>query len=337
MPLILDIFNNKAFNAVELTEAINLVPNRYGRLQEMGLFVNRGVATRQVAVFIGSTGVNLLPSRPYGGTPSYGLPIGKKLKSFSIPHIPHNDFVLASDVQGMIGAAFGAITLENVQSLVNDKLEIMGEKHFITWEFMRWGALNGLVYDADGVLLLDIYAEFGITRKTINFALAGAGIEAKITELKRWMENNLNGSPMTGIHVFASPGFMDALLANPDVKEIRTQYRGDMQLGVDYRNRVVINGVSFEEHSGQATDVNGGVHVFVPADKAIAVPLGTTDVFRTYWAPADFIETVNTAGLTSMYAKQKRMDFDRGVEIHTQSNPLPLVQRPEIVVTLTKA
>ena len=338
MPTIMDIFNNKAFSAVEMTEALNYVPNKYGRLQELGLFTNRPTPLRTVAIQIDSRGINLLPSKPWGGTPSYGMPISRKLRSFPIPHFPHNDAVFAADVQGLLQSFIGGLTFESVQNLVNDKLEWSSQKHFITWEYMRWGALNGLVYDADGVLLLDVYTEFGLTRKVINFTLSVAGtLEAKITELKRWMENNLNGSPMSGIHVFCSPGFMDALLASADVKEIRTQNRGDLQLGIDYHNRISINGVTFEEHNGQAVDVNGGVHVFVPANQGIAVPLGTMDIFRMYWAPADFIDTVNTPGLTQMYARQQAMDFGRGIEIHTQSNPLPLVQRPELVVTLTKS
>ena len=120
MPLILDIFNNKAFSAIELTEAINLVPNRYGRLQELGLFTNRASRTRSVALEISQSGINLLPSRPYGGTPSYGLPITRSLKNFTIPHFPHNDFVLAADVLDLIGSSLGYFTLANVMDLVND-------------------------------------------------------------------------------------------------------------------------------------------------------------------------------------------------------------------------
>jgi hypothetical protein len=337
MPLILDIFNNRTFAAIELTEAINLIPNNYGRLNELGLFSNRAVRTRSVAMQTSTYGINLLPSRPWGGPPSYGLPVTREGISFNIPHFPHNDAVYANDVQDIIGYNLGNFGLLDAQDLVNDKLEIMTKKHFITWEFMRWGALNGKIYDADGVLLLDLFVEFGITQKVIQMNLTAAGLAAKLTELKRYFEDNLLGSPMSGIHVFASRGFMDALLANPDVKEYLTTYRGTFRLGEDYRNSFEYYGVTFEEHNGQATDVNGGVHQFIPANKALAVPMGTVDIFRMYWAPADFLETVNRPGLTSMYAKQKRMDFDRGIEIHSQSNPLPLVARPQLVVLLDKA
>jgi hypothetical protein len=335
MSLILDIFNNRAFAATELTEAINLVPNTYGRLQQLGLFVNRPSRTRSVAVQYNSSTVNLLPSRPWGGTPSLGLPITRNMRQFLIPHFPHNDMVTANDVQDMIGSNMGTFDLMSAMDLLNDKLTIMQAKHTQTWEFMRWGALNGQVYDADGVLLLDIYAEFGITQQNYNIAMATPGaLPAALTTLKRYYENNLLGQSMSGIHVFCSPEFWDDFVKSPDIVDFITQFRGTAMLGEDYRNSFTYYGITFEEHMGQATDVNGGVHKFIAPDTALAVPVGT-DVFRTFWAPADFLETVNRPGLTSMYAKQKRMDFDRGIEIHTQSNPLPLVTRPQLVVKLT--
>ena len=336
MPLILDVFNNKAFSATELTGAINLIPNQYGRLQQLGLFSNRGIRTRTVAIQINQGVINLLPSRPYGGTPSLGLPITRNAKSFPVPHFPHNDAVLASDVQDVVGFNLGTFDLMDAQDLLNDKLEIMAKKHQITWEFMRWGALNGQIYDADGVLLLDLFAEFGITQTVIPLNLTAAGLSARLTGLKRYFEDNLKGTPMSGIHVFASSTFWDALMASPDVVEYMKQYRGTAMLGSDYRNSFDYFGVTFEEFRGNATDVNGGVHKFVPEGKALAVPMGTTDVFTTYWAPADFLETVNRNGLMSMYAKQERMPFDRGIEVHTQSNPLPLVTRPDLVPLLSK-
>ena len=49
------------------------------------------------------------------------------MKSFVIPHIPHNDEVLASDVQNMIAWASGlaSVSLETVIGFVNRKLVTM--------------------------------------------------------------------------------------------------------------------------------------------------------------------------------------------------------------------
>ena len=62
----------------------------------------------------------------------------------------------------------------------------------------------------------------------------------------------------------------------------------------------------------------------------------TANTFRTYFAPADFNETANTLGLP-LYAKQEPRKFGRGTDLHTQSNPLPICLRPEVLVKGTKA
>lgn len=51
-------------------------------------------------------------------------------------------------------------------------------------------------------------------------------------------------------------------------------------------------------------------------------------------APADFNETVNTLG-QPLYAKQDSRKFERGTDLHTQSNPLPMCHRPGVLVKLT--
>ena len=64
-------------------------------------------------------------------------------------------------------------------------------------------------------------------------------------------------------------------------------------------------------------------------------PRGAPIIFSTYFAPADFIETVNTVGLP-VYAKQSVDEqLQRWAKIHTQSNPLALCTRPRAVVKLT--
>jgi hypothetical protein len=63
-------------------------------------------------------------------------------------------------------------------------------------------------------------------------------------------------------------------------------------------------------------------------------PIGVPGLFKTHYAPADFIEAVNTVGLPA-YAKQERMEMDRGIKIHAQSNPLCMCHRPAALIKCT--
>ncbi len=86
----------------------------------------------------------------------------------------------------------------------------------------------------------------------------------------------------------------------------------------------------------QSTDPGRGAQWHAQSAAYPAFPLGTVDTFGTYIAPADFNETVNTLGQV-LYAKQEPRKFERGTDLHTQSNPLPMCHRPGVLVKLTMA
>ncbi|MEP6961006.1 MAG: major capsid protein [Acidobacteriota bacterium] len=333
----IDIFNSDSFGTVELTSAINVVPNMYGRLQQLGVFPDKGRRTRTVALERKNGVLNLLPSRPVGGPASKGTTAKRSLKNLTIPHFPHEDVVLAEDVQGV--RAFGTDNqLQGAQDLINDKLIEHANKHNITKEFLRWGAIKGLILDADGSTLLDVFAEFAVTQEVEDFAFSTANenIAQLVRTLKRYMETNAMGVTYDHIHVMCSPGWFDSFIGHANVEKFYLTFLNGRTLNNDQRGGFPFQDVVFEEHSGQATDLAGTVRKFIPDNEAIAFPVGTTGLFETALAPADFMETVNTIGLP-YYAKLERMKFDRGVEIHTQQNPLPICQRPELLVRLTKS
>jgi hypothetical protein len=333
----LNPFATDAFHMVALTAALNKLPNLYGRLEQLNLMPAEGVRTRTLILEEMNGVLNLLPTRPVGAPATLGAQAKRKLRSFVIPHIPHEDVVLPEEVQGL--RAFGSDNqLEALANLIAAKLQTMRNKHAITLEHLRMGALKGVILDADGSVLYDLYSEFGITPKSVNFALTTNTTEVltKILEVKRHIEDNLKGEFMTGVMCLCSQGFYDALTTHPKVKEAFLYFQRSQQLGNDYRTGFSFGGVTFEEYRGQATDAAGNVRKFIADDEAHFFPLGTANTFRTYFAPADFNETANTLGLP-LYAKQEPRKFDRGTDLHTQSNPLPICLRPEVLVKGTKA
>jgi len=333
----LNPFSNDAFNMVALTAAINRIPNNYGRLEQLNLMPAEGVRTRTILIEEMSGVLNLLPTMPVGAPSSLGTQGKRKVRSFVIPHIPHDDVVLPEEVQGL--RAFGSENdLEALSNLIARKLQNMRNKHAITLEHLRMGALKGVILDADGSTLYNLYTEFDITPKTVTFALTTNTTEVllKILEVKRHIEDNLRGEFMTGIYCLCSQGFFDALTTHGKVKEAFQYFQRSQQLGNDYRAGFTFGGITFEEYRGQATDVAGNVRKFIADDEAHFFPLGTASTFRTYLAPADFNETANTLGMP-LYAKQAPRKFERGTDVHTQSNPLPICLRPEVLVKGTKA
>ena len=339
---ILDIFGNAAFSSTSLTAAINIVPNDYGRIRELGIFSNEPLTTTTVAIQYEAGTLNLLPTRERGAPSSLAMPEKRSARQFAAFHIPHDDFVRADDVQNILARTAADGVLESVQSLVNRKQITMRRKHATTLEHMRMSALRGEILDYDGSSLLNLFNEFGVTQKTVDFVLgtAATDVGAKVDELTAYIEDNLNGEVMDGVHVLASPEWFAKLVGHSTVKEIFKYYDGTFNvLRQDVRKRFEFRGVIFEEYRGSAPymqeDGTYATRRFIPAGEAIAFPLGTTDTFTTYWAPADFIDTVNTMGEEIYVRTAIDPEFQRWVKIHSQSNPLPIVKRPKLLVKLT--
>jgi hypothetical protein len=334
--MILNPFETDAFNLVSLTRAINILPNNYGRVGELGLFPDRGVTTRTIMVEEQNGVLNLLPTMPVGSPGTQNQQGKRKVRSFAIPHIPMDDVILPSEYDSI--RAFGTESnTETLASILNRHMQTAKNKFALTLEYLRMGALKGIILDADGSVLYNLYTEFGITPKTIDFALANNNTEVreKCFELLRHIEDNLKGEVMTGVRVLVSSEFFDALVHHPSVEDAYKYSIAAVQtMGGDIRKGFAFGGVTFEEYRGTATDAAGTVRRFIASGEGHAFPMGTSESFETIYAPADFLETANTIGIP-LYAKQEARKFNRGVDLHIQSNPLPICYRPGVLVKVT--
>lgn len=328
--------NSDAFNMAALTKAINLLPNNYGRIRNMRLMPPRGVRARTVLIEEKNGVLNLLPTQPVGSPGTMDKKGKRTLRSIVIPHIPHDSTILPDEYEGI--RAFGSETeLDTLAGIVNDHQQRMRNKHSITLEHLRMGALKGIVLDSDTSILHNFYTEFGITPKTVDwkFTVATTDIAALCRTVLRHIEDNLQGEVMSNVHCLVSSGFFDKLISHALVKEIFLNHVAAIdRLGGDPRKEFQFGGLTFEEYRGTATDADGNARPFIAADEGHAFPLGTMDTFETLFAPADFLETVNTLGL-EIYSKQVERKFGRGIDLHTQSNPLPICYRPGVLVKFT--
>ena len=322
------------YSMVELTEAINVLPNMYGRVNELGLFKAKSTTTAAAMIEMKNGVLTLVPTVPYGAPASKNKSGRRNIRTFTIPHTPLEDIVRASEVSGV--RAFGSQnTAETVNGVVSDKMQEMKNKIDQTMEWRKMGALKGQVLDADGTTVLeDYFASFGVTQYVVDFDLSNTAtnVRAKTLDVARHIEDNLMGEMMQRIHVLASPEWFDGFISHGSVEKAFVNYaEAAGKIGGDPRKGFSFGAFTIEEYRGV---VDG--HRFIAAGEAHAFPIGTNDTFSNYSAPADFIETVNTLGLP-FYARQQNTDFNRGVDIHVQANQLPLVTRPAVLVKLSAA
>jgi len=334
MPMLNPFDQGDAFSLVSLTTSVNLVPNSYGRLLRGNIFAVKQVTTASVFIERQGNILVLLPSKPRGGDGSQSRRGKRNMLSLAIPHIPMTDVIRPSEFQGV--REFGTeSSLKTLTSVMADHLISHKRKYDITWEYLMWGAIKGVIIDGDGVTVLeDLFERFQITQRVLHFDLdvSSTDVATICRSLCRYMEENLEGDVSNGVQVFVSPEFFDMLISHQSVKQFYLNQVAAAELvGKDVRKSFTFAGVTFEEYLGNAPTADGESVRFIEAGQGYAIPTGTTNTFQIALAPGEFLDTVNTPG-EWLYARQEMKDFNRGVDLWFESNPLPYCTRPKLLV-----
>lgn len=338
MSNVLDVFSGNAFNVTSLTDAINNIPHKPGRVGELGLFTNKGVTSRSVIIEERDGVLQLLVSKPYGAPADVSKKRARRARNFIIPHFPLDDTVLAAEVQGI--RAFGSQSeTEGVAQVVTEKIASMRQSHEVTLEWLRIGAIKGVVFDGDTTTVLyNYYNEFGVSKQADqdwDMHTAGTEQAPKCTAAIRLIEEALGGTPYEHIHCLMGNNVWDKFVVNTSVKTAFARWVGLTGVGgflrEDMRKGFPFAGIFFENYRGKIASTS-----FIDPNEGRLFPVGAPQLFQTINAPADYMETVNTIGLP-FYAKQERMAFDKGISINTQSNPLNICTKPRTLIKITGA
>lgn len=341
MPGLADIFTPDAFGIVTMTAAIQKLPaapNTLAPVAEGGLGVFREIpiATTHPAIEENQGVLALIPTTHRGGPGTAMKPEKRKAFDMHTAHIQADDTIQADDVLNV--RAFGTQDQEQaVQDVVNGKLLVMRRSIDTTNEYLRLGAVMGLITYPTGSVdaNVDPYTLLGLTDRATDQTVVAEFCDAakdpvaeKIPEARDGMETALGGTPYTGrLYALCGRTFFRALIGHTDVKEIydHQQAMYAAQQAVDMarpnRMRVTIGGITFEEYYGV---VSG--QTFIPAAEAFCFPLGA-DLLHTYWSPGDTWGLAGTLG-QPMYARQYLSPDGKSVVLEAQSNPLHIPVRP---------
>lgn len=318
------IFEDDAFSVSSLTAAINDQEYLPGRISSLGLFREEGISTLTVQIEKDGDTLALVPAGERGTS---GLVVGgtkRQLIPFNTVHLPERFTIKADEIQGI--RAFGTRSeLQAVQDVVNKRLAKARRQLDATHEFQRMGALNGQVLDADGkTVLLDIYKTFGVQRKKLQMGLGNPDTELRVRagEALDVQEEALGSITSSGSRAFCGKNFWNKLIVHKSVKDTYLNTMQAAALRGDARESFEFGGIVWERYRGKVAGIS-----FVHDDKALLIPEGVPDLYISSFAPADYMETVNTQGIP-YYSKIEPLPFNKGVAGEAQSNPLHLCTRP---------
>lgn len=333
----LDVFKTDAFSVTSLTDAIKSQRVYSGRVGELGLFSSTSVTTLTIAIERVGDMIKLVTPSPRGAPGETRDMPKRSISNLSIPHFQRNWAVMADEVQDV--REFGSENaVKTVQSLVADKIRVNIADLDLTDEYARLGAIQGIVTYKGGQVL-NLFSEFGMSQPDeADFDLDAANpadgiLRKKCSAVIRDVRKELGGIPFESLHAFVGDNFFDDLLCH---REVRETYKGwgeaqilrESYIGKNRASNPIFEfgGIVFENY-GAIDDAGDGALIGIDTNECKFVPVGVPSLFRTYHAPADYVETVNTPG-QRLYAKQWPMPNGKGVHGETQTNSLHICTRP---------
>jgi hypothetical protein len=332
------------FGVADWTEEVNVIPNQWGTIGQLGIFREEPVAEHVVYFEEIIRDGALLVDRVRGDRGTQGKDATRKIHTFAIPHFPHDDYISPQDIQGR--RAYGnPSAAETLAAVRVRKMERIRQNHAWTLERARAQALVlGTVYAPNGTVSQDWFAEFGITRKTIDFLLGTSTTEviAKIEEGLAHIQDNAFGTNYTDTVVLCSPEFFAKLISHASVKTAYMYYSRNQDPlasrlgGISTRHRTFeFGGTTFIEMRdtlGGTIGAGTGTRL-IPAQEAYMVIRGS-DAFKTYFGPANRFEFVNTLG-EQVYMFETRDPKGTKIELETETNFVNALLRPATVVKFT--
>lgn len=331
----LNIFDDDAFSVTSLSDSIETGPYKPRLLGSLGLFTDKPIRTTTAYVEKKGGKLSILSTANRGTVKNVKSRRDREMVPFKVPHIPYFSEILADDVQN-VRAKDSESELEAVATIVNEELLEMKEDHEVTTEWQRVGALKGEIIDGDGTsVIVNLFDEFEVTQTVINWSTTDANLTSFCTEVIRTMADILGNITFSNIIGICGDEYFDNFVIHSSVTSAYDRWRDGEYLRVAHMGpewySIAANGFQFQNimfinYRGKIGDTD-----FIASDEAYFVPMGIPKLFRSILAPADFMETVNTLG-QRFYAKQERLRFDKGVELHTQSNALEMCTRPDAII-----
>lgn len=337
--MLMDIFNNAAFRAVEVTaafEQVQYVPGLLGAYGE-ALFPTRRSRTRDIAVYRRDGRFALIPVSPIGAPPVELETAGANMRLFRTKRIAKGTTVFAEELQGVLLAPEGE-QLATVQGEIAERAIEIRRDIELTHEHMRFGALFGKVMDADGVTVIDDwYANWGVAEMApIDLALDVATTNIRLAAkniIDTMMERSKGGwvRGRTQVHALCGSTFYDLLITHPNVEKFYMNWAAAADLRGRIEDEFEFGGIIWHNFRGS----DDGTTMTINPNTCRFFPVGGSNIFQRVLGPAEFIEFINQPGREIVGRIIPDRDRNASIREEMYSYPLYVCLRPDMLFSGT--
>ncbi|MGL5093661.1 MAG: major capsid protein [Aeromonas sobria] len=317
------------FTVQNLTLAINKSKVAKLRLAALALFEEKGITTTHCDIEFKDGKLIIVTEKERGAEGDRLTAAERIMKPFKTLHLPVWGEIKADDLQNV--RKFGQeydndAGGERWDEVVDEEVTRMRQSIELTIEMMRFGALSGVVLGKAGNVIHNFFTEFGLdiedAKNVIDFTKP-KGVRNQMAAALRESKKHQAGVKATQYRAFCSASFMDALLEDEGFRKAYERFNDSKAFREDVRGGILWDGILWEEHTEELPDGT----LMVPEGEARLVPENNKGLFVTRFAPANYAETVNTMGLP-LYSAAEMQDFNKGVDLEAQSNPLNVCTSP---------
>ena len=327
-----------AFEVVDYTEELQLVPNSWTLLNDSNVFSEEFLSTHTVTFEEQNQTIGLIGDQFRGAKPQANKDDNRKIRSYPVAHFPIVDAVKPEDIQGR--RAYGATDMAETEAAVlARKMQRIRRNMDITLEVSRFSTMaTGSLYAPNGTISGNLYTDFGITQTVVDFTLGTttADLVGKVETVIAAMQDTANtGDVITGVIAYCSPEFFGRFISHAKITDAYKYFSATEGQMIN-RNRAGGNNGLYREfqYAGirfvEVRTILAGQRL-VPVGDVIFIPTGTTDTFVSYFSPAnrmDFVNTVAERGYLWTYRDPK----GGGIDIDGEFNVTSIVRRPQLVI-----
>jgi Phage major capsid protein E len=327
-----------AFEIVDYTEELQLIPNSWTLLNDSGVFAEEFLTTHTVTFEEQAQTLGLIGDQFRGAKPQANKDDNRKIRSYPVAHFPIVDAVKPEDIQGK--RAYGATDMaETEAAVIARKMQRIRRNMDITLEVGRFSTLTtGNLYAPNGTVSGNLFSDFGITQTTVDFVLGTSttDVVAKVETVIASLQDTANtGDVITGVIAYCSPEFFAKLIGHAKIQDAYKYFSATEGQQIN-RNRAGGNNGLYREFSYagirfvEVRTVLAGQRL-IPAGDVVFIPTGTTDTFVSYFSPAnrmDFVNTVAERGYLWTYRSPK----GDGIDIDGEMNAIHICRRPQLII-----
>lgn len=318
------------FTIRNLTQAINKtkVPKR--RLEELGLFKEKGITQLHAEVEYKKGRLILVTDKERGEEGDAVDRADRDVVVVKAVHLPVTATLTADDLQGVreFGVEPGNDTgNEQFDKVIDELSETMRGSIDVTIEALRFGALKGKVIGKSGKVRADFFKLFDISEADAISEIDPTGttksLRNQLAEARRISKSHQDGVPATRWRNLVSPELMDMLLENDDFRKAYDRYQDSQAFRENVRGGIFWDDMYWEEHSELMPDGEP----FIPAGEGLMIPENNAGLFMAYFCPANYNETVGTVGYP-YYMVSEPKKFNKGLDMEAQSNVILICSSP---------